>query len=411
VVGLVLISALHVLGRGGGRSSGGSRGSSSYSYRSYSSNSYHGGGYGGPMPEWAIILIVLLVAIVIICICCSVSDTGEQIGFKSDDTEGGGFSRSFSYEGRIPCYLCLSNVRNSEWDSGEHRKRCAFNNQRELLSFPQPYDAYCPNCKERLRLWPAKGHPFYCDECPYNERTVLKRSTGENRLNCFLCDFDCCVNCSDKERFQQVCSEARQPRQETAAFSDTDLENMPPARAGEIMLERLKQRNHNEMAEMWNIVNEDEDKRSQQRNENERTKPCNQIANEDDDFNKMSSMKTPSRFQEASQPINETEQTLPSNPTMFSTPPSYTPVAPSNNAAMMEGRGNFSTPFIIPQQENPPAYPADQYNLAYPIQPTAAPSSHPSLPYAISPYTQTQQTETPPSSDFAPSAPPFIKPY
>jgi len=398
-----------VLGRGGGRSSGGHSSSSSYSSRSYSRNSYHsyGSGGGGPMPEWAIILIVVIVAIVVICICCSVSDIGDQIGFKSDDREGGGFSRSFSYEGRIPCYLCLYNVRNSEWDSGEHRKHCAFNNQRELLSFPQPYDAYCPNCKERLRLWPAKGHPFYCDECPFNERSVLKRSTGENRLNCFLCDFDCCVNCSDKERFQQVCSEARQPRQESPALSDTDLEKMGTAMAGEVLLERLKQRNENEVAKMWNIVNEDDDKTSQQINENETSMPRNQIVNEDDDFHKMASMKAPARFIEASQPNSRTEQTLPYNPAVLSMP-SYNPVTLSNNEA---GGGTFSSPFIIPQQGNPPAYPTGQYNTAYPTQPTTTPSGHPSLPYAISPYTQTQQTEPTSSTEFVPSAPPFIKPY
>ena len=88
----------------------------------------------------------------------------------------------------------------------------------QFLSYSQPYDAYCPHCSARLRLWPAKGiiwnrilliilpltgHPFYCDECPY-EGDVLKPSTGQNRLNCFLCDFDCCVSCSNAGRFGLV---------------------------------------------------------------------------------------------------------------------------------------------------------------------------------------------------------------
>ena len=64
-----------------------------------------------------------------------------------------------------------------------------------ILRFPQPYEAYCTNCNEQLRLWPAKGHPFYCDKCPPNQ-SGLKRSTGHNRLNCFLCDFDVCMNCA-----------------------------------------------------------------------------------------------------------------------------------------------------------------------------------------------------------------------
>merc|ERR1711915_164682 len=131
---------------------------------------------------------------------------GDNVRFERQGSSR--FLRQFSYEGSIPCYLCLDKVRNSEWDSGEHRRKCAYFNQRELLSFPQPYDAYCPECHERLRLWPAKGHPFYCDECPTDRRDVLKRSTGQNRLNCFLCDYDCCVTCSDASRLQRVGDES-----------------------------------------------------------------------------------------------------------------------------------------------------------------------------------------------------------
>ena len=69
-----------------------------------------------------------------------------------------------------------------------------------ILRFPQPYEAYCTTCNEQLRLWPAKGHPFYCDMChirvPASKKSGLKRSTGHNRLNCFLCDYDVCVNCA-----------------------------------------------------------------------------------------------------------------------------------------------------------------------------------------------------------------------
>jgi len=128
-----------------------------------------------------------------------------RIAVKKDSVtrRGSYITRTISYEGTIPCYLCLSKVRNSEWDSGEHRRQCFFQNQRELLSYPKPYEAYCPECSEKLRLWPAKGHPFYCDECPYPQKERLKRSNGQNRLNCFLCDFDCCASCSNAERFQK----------------------------------------------------------------------------------------------------------------------------------------------------------------------------------------------------------------
>jgi len=128
-----------------------------------------------------------------------------RIAVKKDSVtrRGSYITRTISYEGTIPCYLCLNKVRNSEWDSGEHRRQCFFQNQRELLSYPKPYEAYCPECSEKLCLWPAKGHPFYCDECPYPQKERLKRSTGQNRLNCFLCDFDCCASCSNAERFQK----------------------------------------------------------------------------------------------------------------------------------------------------------------------------------------------------------------
>jgi len=112
-------------------------------------------------------------------------------------------TRREEQEGTIACNLCLSKVRNSEWDSGEHRRQCFFQNQQELLSYPKPYEAYCPKCSEKLRIWPAKGRPFYCDECPYPQNEKLQRSTGQNKLSCFHCDFDCCVSCSNAERFQK----------------------------------------------------------------------------------------------------------------------------------------------------------------------------------------------------------------
>lgn len=344
MLGLILILALQVTARGGGRSSGGSRSSS---YRSYSRHSYHGGGGGGygGLPVWAIILIIGIIIFALVCICCGVGETSDQVGIKNVERQGSMFSRTLSYEGTIPCYLCLNKVRNSDWDSGEHRRRCAFNNQRELLGFPQPYDAYCPNCSERLRLWPAKGHPFYCDECPYDQRNVLKRSTGENRLNCFLCDFDCCVNCSGAERFQRVRPEARLLNEEPDRVSDGDIERAAANMAAARLIE--------------------------------------------------------TSYREGE---NENQPTLPYNPTPFSTTPAtYNPVNYSHRTQEPE---NFNTPFIIPQKDDPPAYPAEQYNSSSQLHP-AAPSNHPSLPYAISPYSQTN----PPETEFSPTAPPLIKPY
>ena len=206
-----------------------------------------------------------------------------------------------------------------------------------VFSFPQPYEAYCPNCSEKLRLWPAKGHPFYCDECPYDQRNVLKRSTGENRLNCFLCDFDCCVNCSTAERFQRVRPEARLFNEEPDRVSDGDIERA----AANMVAARL--------------------------------------------------IETSYREEE-----NENQPSLPYNPNPFSTTPATYITEPEN----------FNTPFIIPQKDDPPAYPGEQYNTSSHTNP-AAPSNHASLSYAIAPYFQ----PNPPETEFSPSAPPLIKPY
>ena len=72
---------------------------------------------------------------------------------------------------------------------------------------------------------------------------------GNNRLNCFLCDFDRCVSCSDAERFQRVCpAEAIQPKEETSEIAGEDMNIMiahmeaerlkdTPYKGGEILTE------------------------------------------------------------------------------------------------------------------------------------------------------------------------------
>ena len=62
-------------------------------------------------------------------------------------------------------------------------------------SFPRPYDVFCPMCKGRLALWPKSANKFSCSQCPPNSRGMIE-NTGTNRLNCFLCDFDSCTDCS-----------------------------------------------------------------------------------------------------------------------------------------------------------------------------------------------------------------------
>ena len=103
-------------------------------------------------------------------------------------------------EGSIPCYLCLSEVRNSQWDSGAHRRSCATSHARQLAVMSRHPTKKCPQCHELLRLWPRQGHPFYCDNnrnCNSGGSIIV--NTGINRYNCFSCDIDFCLPCIERE--------------------------------------------------------------------------------------------------------------------------------------------------------------------------------------------------------------------
>jgi len=298
------------------------------------------------------------------------------------------------FEGTIPCYLCLNKVRNSEWDSGDHRKRCAFKNQRELLNYARPYNAYCPQCREKLRLWPAKGHPFYCDECPGHKRFVLKRSTGHNRLNCFLCDYDVCVSCAAA-------------KQDTIGHDD-------------------REENINNITTVITVNHVAEASQPYQQHQDQQPKPTQQ-------YNPHTQNTLPySQQQEAILPYNiqpggtitynlHHEQTPPHTQSEYSIPHSpqpepdttlpYNPQAQpepdfphhSTLLATEDGQHRFTTPFEQPTQEDPPPY--ESCTTAH-GQPTTH-SHHPSLPYPIKPYTQHNQTNP---SDIVPTAPPIMKP-
>eukprot|EP00092_Neocalanus_flemingeri_P030308 GFUD01032901.1.p2 GENE.GFUD01032901.1~~GFUD01032901.1.p2 ORF type:complete len:167 (-),score=24.29 GFUD01032901.1:98-598(-) len=153
------------------------------------------------------------------------------------------------------------------------------------------------------------------------------------RLNCFLCDFDCCVNCAMRGKVKKrFCGDNCQRNTEQTGTSD----------------------------EVEILIDSE------------------------------------------------------SNPT-----PPYNPYH-TNTTKTSGETDTYTTPFIIPQQSSPPAYPAPEYHsyinrtthrppVSYPIQltqPIAAPSDHPSLPYAIQPTQQHQATES--STPWAHSAPPLI---
>jgi len=354
------------------------------------------------MPIWAIILVVVLLVGVMLWVCFSMSDTNDQVEFKSVERHGNRYTRTISYEGTIPCYLCLRKVRNSEWDSGEHRKHCAFNNQRELLSFPTPYESYCPNCSEKLRLWPAKGHPFYCDECPFNERSVLKRSTGHNRLNCFLCDFDCCANCSNKEKFQKVCSEPRQLVDEKIGISDEDIERMAAGMAVMKMLEKdldLDQPYATPQTIKYAATDSDHDAFHNR----EKSAIPHAV---------VESSMIDTRDGQGFENVNEkpsSSNPYPFNQNIFNT---------TNTPAPTVQQGINTSPFIMPQHNTQQGFASPHYMSSYNIPTTStpninqtAPSSNSSLPYAISPYPQPNQLLASSNTEFVPSAPPFIQQY
>jgi len=358
------------------------------------------------MPVWAIILVVVLLVGVLLCICFSMSDTNDQVGFKNIERQDSTYSRTFHYEGTIPCYLCLNKVKNSDWDSGEHRKRCAFNNQRELLSFPQPYESYCPNCNEKLRLWPAKGHPFYCDECPFQERDKLKRSTGHNRLNCFLCDFDCCVNCSTNSKFQKAYPDARSLVDDKTGVSDDDIERMAAGMAVVQLLETAVKEEENERIEKVCGEAEPSSKREPYDGRIEEIKnefPAN-------NFSKDQTMKIPSpdfTTHYNPSPFNPSIPSVSSQPSHYSSPFILPPPTDQQEYPTPSYTDSYTSSIGQPPPSSNPSFP---YNNPPPIG-LASPPTHPSLPYGITPYSHTNQTTTTTTTEYSPSAPPLIQRY
>merc|ERR1711892_1262112 len=126
------------------------------------------------------------------------SSTG---GHDCNETCGRHCYAKFDSRGTTPCYLCGLRVKNRDWENETHRRECKDRNNEELNSFPEPYAISCPHCRGQLKLWPAKGCPFLCDDwapkkgkkCKSKGREIPSR--GENRFNCFVCDYDLCEEC------------------------------------------------------------------------------------------------------------------------------------------------------------------------------------------------------------------------
>jgi len=101
----------------------------------------------------------------------------------------------------VTCYLCKKRVAQGQWKQGIHRQKCAEmqKDTLRLMKSPENNKIRFPKCRARLKLWPANhGPPFACSSsnCPIVGRI---RSTGQNRFNCFSCNFDLCESCVNRK--------------------------------------------------------------------------------------------------------------------------------------------------------------------------------------------------------------------
>ena len=117
-------------------------------------------------------------------------------------------------EALVTCYLCKRRVTQGQWKQGTHRQKCAEVNMDTLrqMKSPENNKIRCPKCRSRLKLWPANhGPPFACSSsnCPIVGRI---KSTGQNRFNCFSCNFDLCESCVNRKLGKTVMGEEEQNR-------------------------------------------------------------------------------------------------------------------------------------------------------------------------------------------------------
>jgi len=136
----------------------------------------------------------------------------------------------------IVCYLCLDEIHHSVWNTGEHRKQCASRNTSQLTSYSVHPSLKCSKCSAKLKLWPAQGPGFSCDSglesCPGKSKLIP--SSGDNRYNCFLCDYDLCVSCTreladrqtDNAQTSKQNGHQTKPSRPTVLVEDENQNNM-----------------------------------------------------------------------------------------------------------------------------------------------------------------------------------------
>ncbi len=108
-----------------------------------------------------------------------------------------------------PCYLC-GGSRGPDWQA--HRRRCAGRHRARLSGLYRHPWARCPYCGEALALMPCSPHDFECQNAAGccssgspgdgadggKSGPRLQMNCGNNRFNCFGCDYDVCKECLDE---------------------------------------------------------------------------------------------------------------------------------------------------------------------------------------------------------------------
>ncbi len=136
-----------------------------------------------------------------------------------------------SYERRHagPCYLCGgARGRAAAGDWAAHRRKCAAKNAARLSALYRHPWARCPLCGDALALLPCSPHDFECQnaagccsgdyssgpgrgaaEALEGERRGrgprMLMNCGDNRFNCFECDFDVCKECIEEAAAAMHC--------------------------------------------------------------------------------------------------------------------------------------------------------------------------------------------------------------
>jgi len=159
--------------------------------------------YGEGLTLWTWIIIAIISTVVLGVLICLFYKTYVSCQRKHNE------------ESLMTCYLCVQRVSFSQWKQGSHRRKCAETNKEVLkrMKSPENNKIRCPKCGARLRVWPANhGPPFSCSSshCPIVGRV---RSSGSNRFNCFLCNFDLCESCVYRKLGKSVMSIEREERQ------------------------------------------------------------------------------------------------------------------------------------------------------------------------------------------------------